>query len=73
MSLLRRIISTWHSGSPKRVLYSISCGPVAVSISPAKSTPLNARPSAAIAATVGSMIRAMISASSVGVRQGAGE
>jgi hypothetical protein len=34
-SLSSRIISTWHSGSPNRALYSISFGPAAVSISPA--------------------------------------
>jgi phosphoribosylamine-glycine ligase len=33
--VMERIISTSHSGSPKRVLYSISIGPSAVSISPA--------------------------------------
>ena len=30
-----RLEGVWHSGSPKRVLYSISCGPSSVSISPA--------------------------------------
>ena len=34
-SLSSRIISTWHSGSPKRALYSISFGPSRVSIRPA--------------------------------------
>jgi hypothetical protein len=38
-SLSSRIISTWHSGSPKRALYSISLGPSAVSIRPAKRMP----------------------------------
>jgi len=33
-SLSRRIISAWHSGSPKRTLYSISFGPEAVIINP---------------------------------------
>ena len=33
--LSSRIISTWHSGSPKRTLYSISFGPSRVIISPA--------------------------------------
>jgi hypothetical protein len=30
-----RTMSAWHSGSPKRTLYSISFGPSAVSIRPA--------------------------------------
>ena len=41
-----RSISTWHSGSPKRTLYSISFGPSFVIISPAKSTPLYGAPRA---------------------------
>ena len=41
---LRRSISTCVSGSPKRTLYSISLGPLAVIISPANSTPLNGAP-----------------------------
>jgi hypothetical protein len=32
---IRRSISTWVSGSPKRALYSISFGPSAVTIRPA--------------------------------------
>ncbi len=40
---LRRGISTSHSGSPNRTLYSISFGPVFVIIRPANSTPLNGR------------------------------
>ena len=35
MSDIIRSISTWHSGSPKRTLYSNSFGPCAVSITPA--------------------------------------
>ena len=35
MSDIIRSISTWHSGSPKRTLYSISFGPCAVIIRPA--------------------------------------
>jgi hypothetical protein len=34
-SLLSRIISAWHSGSPNRQLYSSTFGPPGVSISPA--------------------------------------
>ena len=30
-----RSISTWHSGSPKRALYSTSFGPCSVTITPA--------------------------------------
>ncbi len=32
---LSRSISTWHSGSPNRTLYSISFGPASVIMSPA--------------------------------------
>jgi hypothetical protein len=32
---ISRSIITWHSGSPKRTLYSISFGPCAVIIRPA--------------------------------------
>src|SRR6185369_9946045 len=35
----RRIISAWHSGSPKRTLYSSTFGPDAVSMMPAYRTP----------------------------------
>ena len=42
-SSFSRSISTWHSGSPKRTLYSISFGPSAVIIRPANSTPVKRR------------------------------
>ena len=32
---INRAINTWHSGSPKRALYSINWGPVSVIINPA--------------------------------------
>ena len=64
---------TWHSGSPKRTLYSISSGPLSVIISPAKSTPLKGMPSAFIAATVGLMIVSMVRSIIAWVITGAGE
>ena len=47
MSDCKRSMSTWHSGSPKRTLYSMSFGPSSVIISPANKTPENGVPRAA--------------------------
>ena len=73
MSLARRSISTWVSGSPKRALYSTSLGPCFVSIRPAKSTPRYGLPSAAMAEKVGAIRVSTALASSSGLRAGAGE
>ncbi len=70
---ISRSISTWHSGSPKRTLYSISFGPAAVIIRPAKSTPLNGAPIAFMARTVGSTISSIARRSIAAVITGAGE
>jgi hypothetical protein len=73
MSDIIRSISTWHSGSPKRTLYSNSFGPSGVSITPAYSTPRNGVPRAFMPLTVGTMIFAMISAWISSVTNGVGE
>ncbi len=73
MSPASRIISTWHSGSPKRALNSTTLGPSAVAISPAYRTPRYGMPSRAMPAMTGwTMVRSAASTSS-GVNTGAGE
>ena len=55
-----RSISAWHSGSPKRTLNSISFGPSAPIMRPAKSTPLNGVPRRRISEMTGSIIRDIV-------------
>ena len=68
-----RRITTWHSGSPKRTLYSISFGPSSVIISPANRTPTKGAPSFAIPDTVGAMISSMTRRSIASSKTGVGE
>ena len=63
----------WVSGSPKRVLYSRTFGPSAVSMRPMKRMPRNSMPSAAMASTDGRTISLSMRASSAGVTASAGE
>ena len=57
---------TWHSGSPKRVLNSISLRTVFADHQAGEQHALEGQPSAFIAATVGSMISAMTRAEHFG-------
>ena len=56
-SLSSRIISTWHSGSPKRQLYSISLGPSRSASARRRARPNRACPPRPASRTVGAMIR----------------
>ena len=64
--------TTCVSGSPKRALYSTTFGPSFVSISPTYSTPLNVKPSAFIARSVGSRISRSVRSAMCRVYSGLG-
>ena len=68
-----RAIRHWHSGSPKRTLCSSSLTSPSSIMSPAKMTPVNGHPSAAMPSTVGCTMVSITTFSSAGVSTGAGE
>ena len=70
---LSRSISTWHSGSPNRTLYSISLGPFDVTMMPANSTPVNGVPRSAMRRIEGRIISFSTRAVTSRVITGAGE
>mmetsp|Transcript_3933 Transcript_3933/g.8488 ORF Transcript_3933/g.8488 Transcript_3933/m.8488 type:complete len:276 (+) Transcript_3933:246-1073(+) len=73
-SLVKRAINTWHSGSPKRMLCSNNfTRPSLAIMRPAKMTPVNGQPSAAMPSTVGLMISRMTMSVISCVTTGAGE
>ena len=73
-SLVRRAIKTWHSGSPNLMLCSSSFTvPSLEIINPAKMTPVNGHPSAAMPSTVGLMMSRITTSVISGVTTGAGE
>jgi hypothetical protein len=64
--------TTWVSGSPKRQLNSITCGPAEVSARPTYSKPVNGTPRRASSATTGATIWRVTSAVSDSGAQGSG-